>query len=133
MNQTILNIDDNKIDNIIFEKLSKRANLGNANIQIISNPKKAIKMLQNTAKKQAMALPNIIFVDLQMPVLSGFEILDALKTTDIMKKSAVYLVSCCFDKRDIQKIQSYPDLAGYIQKPFTLAKIESILKAKVVA
>lgn len=133
MNQTILNIDDNKIDNVIFEKLAKRANLNNPDIQIISNPKKAVKLLQNIAKKQPFALPNIIFVDLQMPVLNGFEVLDILQKTGIMKKSEVYLVSCCFDKRDINRTQSYPDLAGYIQKPFTLAKMASILNAKVVA
>lgn len=66
-------------------------------------------------------LPNVILLDLNMPVMDGWEFLeqfDKLKNS-LTQEIRIYIVSSSVDEKDISRSQSYSSVKGFISKPLT--------------
>lgn len=76
-------------------------------------------------------LPSIIFVDLNMPVMNGWEFLeDFLKIPNHNReKVMVYIISSSVDPRDLERIENYPVVNKYILKPITPEALEDVLRS----
>jgi len=75
-------------------------------------------------------LPCVIFLDLNMPVMNGWEFLE-----DFMKipnrnreKVVIYIISSSVDPRDLERIKNYEVVNNYILKPISKEDLESALK-----
>jgi CheY-like chemotaxis protein len=73
---------------------------------------------------QNASWPELILLDINMPVMNGFEFLEAFDqrwglNPDITK---IYLLTSSTDPKDVEKAKQYA-LAGYIEKPLTLVKL----------
>ena len=64
-----------------------------------------------------------ILLDLEMPVMNGFELLSAVKADDTLKHLPVLMVTAEARKEDIVRAAK-DGAAGYIVKPFTKATLE---------
>ncbi len=73
-------------------------------------------------------LPSVIFLDLNMPVMNGWEFLEAfLNLPGITTHGiAIYIMSSSVDPRDLEKIQSHPYIKDYILKPLTSEDLENL-------
>ncbi|MEX2566293.1 MAG: response regulator [Cyclobacteriaceae bacterium] len=71
----------------------------------------------------------IIFLDINMPVLNGWEFLDKLIQNENynIKDVRVFIVSSSTDKIDIIKAQNYPLVKQFIHKPMDLITIKAIV------
>jgi CheY-like chemotaxis protein len=80
--------------------------------------------LQNTA-----ALPDIILLDLNMPVMDGWEFLDEYKNIvgSIEKDIRIFIVTSSLDNADLDKIKESIEVVQYISKPFNDNHLEIIL------
>ena len=78
-------------------------------------------------------LPSVIFLDLNMPVMNGWEFLEAfLNLPGITTHGiAIYIMSSSVDPRDLEKIQSHPYIKNYILKPLTTEDLENLSKEMV--
>ncbi len=123
----ILLIDDNEIDNIIHLRLIRE--LKNAvNVQVFQSAKDALQYLTNTSKSNPAALPDIIFLDLYMPIMDGFSFVNEYKKLKINqhKKIRILALSCSIYDKEIKKILSYEDVEEFICKPLSQEKMHDI-------
>jgi CheY-like chemotaxis protein len=93
-----------------------------------SNGSDALDGLTPLLKKPA-TLPDIIFVDANMPVMDGWEFLEALFKYKVPKKVKVYLTTSSSAQSDLIKAKSLPYLDGYIVKPFSLEQLDEVKAA----
>ena len=79
---------------------------------------KAIEALENNYKNSDL-LPDVILLDLNMPVMDGWDFLekfDKIKDT-FTKEIRIFIVSSSVDEKDISRSQSYVTVKGFISKP----------------
>lgn len=129
----ILLIDDSKAINRRNESLLKGTGLFEE-IVTFSDPKEALSSLKNELKKGKTALPNIIFLDLEMPEMDGFNFLeDYIQLKEVIDsdfKPLVVIVSAHLDFKNFDKSKRYKTygVLDHIKKPIDLEDINSLLE-----
>ncbi|MET7030603.1 response regulator [Sediminicola luteus] len=99
-----------------------------SNIIVYENGKEALDDLRFMLKTNK-EMPEVIFLDLNMPIINGWEFLDELKKMDLKKKIGVYVVSSSLDKMDEEKSRKYDMVIDFISKPLTANKLQQLLVA----
>lgn len=76
-----------------------------------------------------LPLPQIIFLDLNMPIMNGWEFLDEFGKfpNQHAEKIIIYIISSSVDPRDLEKVKDYEHVNNYILKPITPSDLEEIL------
>ena len=125
---SILLVDDDEINNFISIKLIKKA-LANANITACLNGRFAIDELSRIQKTDPDLLPDFILLDINMPIMNGWEFLDEYKrlNLDPAGKSKIYIISSSVFSNDITKAKSYPLVKNFVSKPLSVEKIVEML------
>ncbi|WP_339707529.1 response regulator [uncultured Kriegella sp.] len=97
-------------------------------IMVFENGQDAIDALTEMVE-QHKELPEIIFVDLNMPIMNGWEFLeDFVKIPNKSREEVtVYIISSSVDPRDLERIKSYKVVNNYILKPISTNDLEEIL------
>jgi two-component system, chemotaxis family, chemotaxis protein CheY len=87
---------------------------------------KVIQSLQDDIKNNC--LPEVILLDLNMPVMSGFELLAALKPIEnaIQGKCHIYVLTSSVDDQDKFKVMESGLVTELLQKPLEISKLEEI-------
>lgn len=96
----------------------------NSSIDVSSylNGKLALDALEQALENELTdLLPGVIFLDINMPVMNGWEFLDLLIEKDIKSKlhARIYIVSSSIDKSDFEKAKTYDNVADYLVKPLS--------------
>lgn len=74
-------------------------------------------------------LPSIIFLDLNMPIMNGWEFLKGFtKIPNKGDKVTIYILSSSVDPRNLKRIKDYSIVSNYILKPFTPEDLQNVLK-----
>ena len=126
---SVLLVDDDEINNFISIKLIKKALL-NTEIMACLNGKYAIEQLSDIQKKDPNKLPDYILLDINMPIMNGWEFLDEYKrlNLDPLGKSKIYIISSSVFSNDINKARSYPLVKDFISKPLNVEKIRELFE-----
>jgi CheY-like chemotaxis protein len=124
---SILLVDDDEINNFISIKLIKKA-LDNTSISACLNGRFAIDELAEIQKQDPSLLPDFILLDINMPIMNGWEFLDEYKRLNIdpLGKSKIYIISSSVFSNDINKARSYPLVKNFISKPLSVDKIKEM-------
>lgn len=121
-------IDDDKIYVNLVKKIIEIKHLSR-NLIIFKNGKEALDyfkpILENLSENN---LPDIIFLDLNMPVMDGWEFLgEFIKIKNSFnKKITLYVVSSSINPRDLERAKSFNLVTDYLIKPIELKKFEKI-------
>ncbi|MBB6129246.1 response regulator [Mucilaginibacter lappiensis] len=120
-------IDNNKIYAYGFKKLLSIKDLSNQ-VTHFENGSDAIAHLRNPGN--ALNLPDIIFLDLSMPVMDGWEFMKEFEEikSQLGKKISVYILSSSIDSHDIDRAKNIPSVSGYIFKPVDIQRLQEIFK-----
>lgn len=132
---SILLVDDDEINNFISIKLIKKA-LVSSDIKACLNGKFAIDELQKMKESSATDLPDYILLDINMPLMNGWEFLDEYKRLNIDPegKSKIYIISSSVFSNDINRAKSYqPIVKDFISKPLNIEKIRELFEAEKLA
>ncbi len=75
------------------------------------------------------ALPDVILLDLNMPVVDGWKFLDEFEKfrDTLIKKIRIFIVSSSVDEKDISRSKSYTSVEGFISKPLSAEVIKKAL------
>lgn len=124
MNQKAFIIDDDQICQFITLHILKSEALA----QDITCFYEAEKALQFLTSAPADQLPELIFLDLNMPNMNGWQFLDAIRpyALQICSKSRIYILTSSVDKEDQLKARAYPYVCGYFLKPLLPQDLETI-------
>ena len=128
---SVLLVDDDEINNFISIKLIKKALL-NTEIMACLNGKFAIDQLVEIQKKDPEKLPDYILLDINMPIMNGWEFLDEYKRLNIdpLGKSKIFIISSSVFSNDINKARSYNLVTDFISKPLNVDKIIELFKVE---
>ena len=120
-------IDDDEIVQFIGSKVIESTNLVNR-IKTFSNGEEAINFLKSNSKNLDL-LPEIILLDLNMPIMDGFEFLEKyiMLKPKLGKKIAIYVVSSSISPTDNERINQISEVSDYVIKPITKEKFEEIV------
>jgi CheY-like chemotaxis protein len=99
-------------------------------IQSFYNGRDAITYFQDKKNIRTDTLPDFIFLDINMPVMNGWEFLEEYHKfcKDLPKAIVVYVVSSSIDSYDINKSKEYKGVTDYIVKPITRIKYQQLLE-----
>jgi response regulator RpfG family c-di-GMP phosphodiesterase len=128
---SVLLVDDDEINNFISIKLIKKALL-NTEIMACLNGKFAIEQLSEIQQKDPAKLPDYILLDINMPIMNGWEFLDEYKrlNLDPLGKSKIFIISSLVFSNDINKARSYPLVKDFISKPLNVEKIKELFEVQ---
>jgi len=118
-------IEDDLITSTITELILKR-NTCFDRVQTFSNGQEAFEELAQIARANA-EVPDLILLDLNMPVMDGWEFLDAFSTLGLHKHVDVCVLTSSIDPEDIEKSNTYKDVKGYFSKPLDDDILDKIL------
>jgi CheY-like chemotaxis protein len=121
-------IDDDPIFVIVLKKLLSKMNVFKE-VKNLKNGLEALKDL-NTVNEDKKNFPDVIFLDLNMPVLDGWQFLEELQKTSYKDKLNIYVVSSTIDNREIIKCENYESVKNFISKPTNSENLNKALGIK---
>ena len=119
-------IDDNETDNFISKRIIELTEFANQ-VEVTSSGQQALEYLNAHASTEEK-LPDLIFLDINMPVMDGFMFLYEFENlpATVRNKSRVVILSSSDNKRDIDKIINNKSVIQYITKPLNQSALQSI-------
>ncbi|MFE3867919.1 response regulator [Flavobacterium sp. LS2P90] len=132
----ILCVDDDPITLMLCKKVIIKASFSNE-IITSQNGEEALHYFNtlkytNTDDHQLKKHPQLIFLDLNMPVMGGWEFLDHFSNEAFseFKNIKVIILSSTIDPEDLEKSKTYPMVIDFLSKPITITMLE-YLKSKI--
>lgn len=123
-------IDDNKVDSLIGLNVIKKI-LPSATIQTYHDALSAIQTLENTIQHKNDNLPELIFLDMAMPEVDGFDFLDLYKRLQLEEfhnQPLIYILTTSLSRPNVEKAKSYPAVEDVLFKGFSQKAFAAILE-----
>ena len=129
-------IDDDPITLMLCKKVITKSSFANE-IITAQNGEEALQFFNtikySNANSALQKNPQLIFLDLNMPVMGGWEFLDLFikdDYSDFNKTTKVIILSSTIDPDDIEKAKTYPIIIDFLSKPITQSMLEYV-KTKI--
>jgi CheY-like chemotaxis protein len=125
-NCTLL-IDDDDINNYITKSLIQKTIITNG-IQTVPNGLEALKFIVNY-DPDFNTCPELIFLDINMPVMDGLEFLDSFSKLTFLNKDKVTIIMLAgnFNEENIEKCKSL-GIEYFLDKPLTTEKVNLLIE-----
>jgi CheY-like chemotaxis protein len=126
--KTLTLVDDDDIFVFLTTKIIEQTNLVDL-IKVFGNGLDAINFLKEN-KNNVDALPDIILLDLSMPIMNGWQFLEEYNKLNptIGKKITIYICSSSISPDDITRAKTISEVSDYIIKPITKDKLIDLIK-----
>jgi CheY-like chemotaxis protein len=123
-------IDDDKITNFIHKRIIKHSDI-DVPIKINYNGPEALDYLKKmrSHSEDEFPRPGIIFLDLNMPGMDGWNFIDEYKKLSSVKKEKIIIaiLTTSLNPDDENTAKKIPEVRMYIKKPLTIEKLEKTI------
>ena len=123
----LLVIDDDDINIFIISKIVEKTGY---DVEIVAkhNGQLAIDYIKELTANN-LALPHLVLIDINMPILNGWEFIEAYEALDLNVDNDMYMLSSSVYENDIEKAKSYKSVKGFISKPLSIDRLKELLAA----
>ncbi|NQY09791.1 MAG: response regulator [Flavobacteriales bacterium] len=123
--KSILLVDDDYVSSFVTEKVLK----DNFDIEIINAVSNSIEAMVFLDEKDTS--PDLILLDINMPLITGFEFLDWYKRSAHIGKTKILMLSSRLGGKEQKEYEKINDVIGFIEKPLTTEKIGKYMNSFV--
>lgn len=130
MFELIMCIDDDPITMMLCKKVITKSLFSN---EIISAQNGEVALqhfneLKYLSKGKGFKSPQLIFLDLNMPVMGGWEFLDHFNTAEYSDFNSIKIIvlSSTIDPEDLERARTYPMVIDFLSKPISIAMLEYV-------
>ncbi|MEO8517149.1 MAG: response regulator [Flavobacterium sp.] len=117
-------IDDDKIFVFVLKKYLEK----NDNFNQVFDFKNAEEVI-NLLSDENEQLPDIILLDINMPVIDGWQFLEQIEQLPNKEKLNVFIMSSSIDANDIEKSKSFSTVKDFISKPINNEKLDKLVES----
>lgn len=119
-------VDDDPINNFINQQLIDELEITDT-LTLVNNGQEAVDFLKD-AYGDAAKCPDLILLDINMPVMDGFEFLQEFKHMAFPHKDKVKIVmlTTSTSQKDAERLEEHK-IAGFIHKPLTVEKLMELV------
>ncbi|AHM61191.1 two-component response regulator [Flammeovirgaceae bacterium 311] len=122
----ILLVDDDPISNYVTEELIREKGICQ-NIITVTDGKQALNFLQQDRDETSTEAGCIlILLDLNMPVMDGFEFMEELEARQLHERVKVAVLTSSDNHKDISQAQQF-GFTAYLQKPLVVEEVSSLV------
>lgn len=128
MIKKILCVDDDPITLMLYKMVIAKATLSE-NVIEAKNGQEALEYYDNLKLNTSEDFPELMFLDLNMPIMGGWEFLDNFidpKYKPYNEETKIIVLSSTIDPKDIEKVKNYPVIIDFISKPITKEMLEQL-------
>lgn len=123
----ILLVDDNTADNEFHTIAIRKANVCN-HVKVVTDGEQALDYLKKSGDpkpSKSFPVPDIIYLDINMPGMDGFEFLEEYKelNREIKSKAVIIMLSVSLNPDDEKKALGFKEVSEFENKPLTLEKV----------
>jgi CheY-like chemotaxis protein len=113
-------IDDDALICIVHPAIIQHTFPG-CSIEIIQSSLEAIEYINEMAKMNEPS-PDAVFLDINLPQLNGFDLLQQLSEAakDWLAQTRIYMLSASIDDRDMERVNEIPLIHSFVGKPLTV-------------
>jgi len=127
-NKSLTLVDDDEVFVFLTKKLIEQAKVVHL-LNVFENGLDALNFLRDN-KNNVDLLPEIILLDLSMPILNGWQFLEeyAKLYPTFGKKIIIYVCSSSISSDDINRAKSINEVSDYVIKPITIDKLRELVE-----
>ena len=122
MQKSILLIDDDDIHNFIFSEVVLHSGI-QATLHTCTSGRSGLEFLKSQISRK---LPDMIFLDLFMPMMDGWEFLVKFDKLPLKRKPTLFLLSSSAYGDDEVKAKEHPEVSAFVPKPITQDKLANL-------
>lgn len=128
-NTCILLIDDDPITNMINTKIIKMN--FSYEVHACANAQRALDQIKQWAEMSPEKLPDVIFLDVNMPIMDGWEFLEEFQKlpNNVLERTSIFMLTSSIDAEDIEKSKAYHVVDDFVSKPLTPEKLRNLIQA----
>ncbi|MCY2687740.1 response regulator [Salinimicrobium sp. TH3] len=122
-------VDDDKTNNLICEFTIKSFN-PQAVIMLFLEPEEALMFIKEDYSGGAVDFPTILFLDVNMPGMSGWEFLDVFQKFEehIKNQFQIFILTSSIEDFS-NEAKLYPFVSGFLSKPLKKDKLKGLVEA----
>jgi CheY-like chemotaxis protein len=121
MNKTnILLVDDNDIANFLSEMVLTKMDFNN--IKVVTDGKQALDRLKTED------CPDLVFLDINMPVMDGFSFLIQIEKEFLCTHMKVVILTSSIRQKDKDRANQFSSVVDYIEKPLNQDKVQQVIE-----
>jgi CheY-like chemotaxis protein len=118
-------IDDDDIFVFLTRKIIERSE-ANVVVYVFSNGHEALEHIKAIATDPKL-LPDLILVDLNMPVMDGWEFLSAYQELELAKNIQLYILTSSISPYEVERAKHIREVREFIVKPMVGKKFLNII------
>ncbi|MDB5020328.1 MAG: Receiver protein of a two-component response regulator [Pedobacter sp.] len=118
-------IDDDDVFVFLTKKVIERSG-ADVVLSVFSNGQEGIEYIKEIAADPDL-LPDVILLDLNMPVMDGWEFLNAYQELELAKDIALYIVTSSISPYEVERAKHIKEVQEFIVKPIAKEKFIDII------